>query len=144
MYGETLARRVRLQKREITITNADLTAVALTQTIALGNALPSNAILQGYSLNLVDAFDSPGAGSLDIQIGDDTLDDDSICAAFDAYTGSANEGLRSMGTVGIAYLGRPSGSQLELLLTATTDNLSTFTNGNLTVSVYFTEEHFAE
>lgn len=144
MYGDTLARQIRLQKRQVVLTNADLTAAALTQTIALGNILPSNAVLVGYNLLLTDAFDSPGAGSLDVQIGDDTTDDDSILAAFDAYTGSAFEGLRSVGTVGIAYMGIPSGLTLEILLTATVDNLSTFTNGNLTIQVWFTAEFFAE
>ena len=137
-WGETLARLIRPQTRSITLTDADLTAAALTQNIALGVALPDLAFITAHSLFLTTEFASPGAGSLDIQVGDDTNDDDSIVAAYDAYTGSANLGLWTNGdTIGINPTGDPSGSQLQLALTATTDNLNTFTAGSCTIKVYF-------
>jgi hypothetical protein len=137
-WADRDVRETGVQTRSFKFTNADLTTAGLTQAIDLGRALPANAWVLGYSLTLDDAFDSPGAGSLDVQIGDDTNDDDSICSAYDAYTGSANEGVSgSRGTAGIQPSGRPTGTQLSVLFTATTDNLNTFTNGDLDIEVAF-------
>lgn len=131
---------VNIDRRAQTYTNADLTAAALTQTINLGAALPATAFILGYRMNLADAFDSPGAGTLDIQLGDTVTDDDSLCAAFDGYTASTNEGAGWVqGTRGAQPNGPPTGTQLALLFTATVDNLSTFTNGDLDVEVFFVD-----
>jgi len=139
-YGDTLARQVRLKKRSINLTIADLTAVATSQLIDVGAALPSNAVIMGANIFLTTVFASPGAGSLDITLGDDTNDDDSIIAAYDAYTGSANLGLWTTGdTIGVNAYGTPSGSQLQLTLTSTTDNLSAFTTGDAQIDVWYFE-----
>ncbi len=139
--GETDFRPQRINSEYVTITNADLTESGNTETISLGDSLPLNALIVGYRLRLVDAFDSPGGGSLDVQIGDDTTDDDSVLAAYDAYTGSAFESatLWSVGTPGVRGGGMspPTGDQLEILLTSTTDNLDTFTNGDLDIEVFW-------
>jgi hypothetical protein len=129
-----------LQEREVQFTSADLVTAGNTQTNVLGAAIPATAMILGYTYNLVDAFDSPGAGSLDVQLGDDTTDDDSLCAAFDAYTASANEGAGLVqGTRGAQPNGPPTGAQLEVLFTSTVDNLDTFTNGDLTIRVIFVD-----
>ena len=139
-WGSTLARQIRLQKRSIALTHADLTTAGAIQVIDIGDALPATAVILAASLALTVVFASPGAGSLEIEVGDDTNDDNSIVAAFDAYTGSGNLGLTSRGdTVGIAPSGNPSGLQLALTLTATTDNLSTFTTGACQIDVWFLE-----
>ncbi len=137
--GDYLSRRNKLYCARTRLTNADLTAAALTQTIQLGSALPDTAAVAFVRCQLNDAFDSPGAGSLDLQVGDDTNDDDSLVAAMDLYTGSANEGVGWVAgdTRGAVPSGLPTGPQLEMLLTATTDNLSTFTNGDVEVEVYY-------
>ena len=124
--------------REVTITSTELTTAGATQSIVVGAAIPATAMILGYRYRLVDAFDSPGGASLDVQLGDDTTDPDSLCAAFDAYTASAYEGAGWVeGTRGVRPNGTPTGTQLELLFTATVDNLSTFTNGDLDVEISY-------
>lgn len=127
-----------IQSRTYQFTNADLTTAGLTQTINLGAVIPANARLVAWDYNLVDAFDSPGGATLDVQLGDTVTDDDSICSAFDAYTASANEGVPGGGTEGVGSHGlNISGQQLAALFTSTVDNLNTFTNGDLTITVLF-------
>lgn len=127
-------------RRAVSLTSADLTAAGLTQTINIGGVVSVNAMLCGYRMSLTDAFDSPGAGSLDIQLGDTVADDDAICAAFDGYTGSVAEGAGwQIGVPGVSPYGPATGTQLAALFTATVDNLNTFTNGDVDIEIFYRE-----
>ena len=124
--------------RSVRLTAADLTAAALTQTINVGAVTDDDFIPLAARMSLVDAFDSPGAGSLNVELGV-TGDTDAFIVTFDAYTGSAFEGTGwEAGTPNAApAIGFPmSNTQIVVLLTATTDNLDQFTNGDLTIEVY--------
>jgi len=60
-----------------------------------------------------------------------------MCAAFDAYTASANEGIGPcMGSPGPRVVGAPPANQLKVTWTSTTDDLDTFTNGELTIRAF--------
>jgi len=128
-----------VQMRQYQFTAADLTAAGVTQNIDLGAVMPANSYLLGWCYDLVDAFDNGAAATLDVQLGDDTIDDDFGCSAFDAFTASANEGVPGGGTEGVGSHGYPLGGlQLQTVWTLNADQLLNCTNGDLTITVLFT------
>jgi hypothetical protein len=128
-----------VQYRNYQYTNADLTAAGITQTINHGAALPANSYILAWSYDLVDAFDNGASANLDVTLGF-AADDDCICSAFDAFTGSANEGVTGGGTAGVGSFGYPvvAGGQLITVWTLNADQLQNCTNGDLTITVFFT------
>jgi len=128
-----------VQMRQYQFTAADLTAAGTTQTINLGAALPANTYIYGWSYDLQDAFDNGGMASIDVTLGF-AANDDCLCGAFDAFTGSANEAVPGGGTAGVGSNGYPlvAGGQLITVWTANADQLLNVTNGDLTITVLFT------
>jgi hypothetical protein len=127
-----------VQRRAVTYGHADLTATALTQSIVLGTAIPATAMILGYRIQLNEVFAGGAISAMDLQIGDDTNDDDSICAASDMFTGSTLLALAWVqGTRGVQPNGPPTGTQLEVLFTAVGANVDQATTGEVDVEVFY-------
>jgi len=127
-----------IQSRARTYGHADLTAAAFTQAINLGAALPATAMILGYRIQLNEVFAGGAIATMDMQIGDDTNDDDSLCAASDMFTGSALLALDWVqGTRGVQPNGPPTGTQLQVLFTATVANVDQATTGEVDVEVFY-------
>jgi hypothetical protein len=131
-----------IQYKEATITSADLTAAGVgPESENIGAAvLPAGAIIVGYSASLTDAFDNGAGASLAMEIGING-DVDAFEDGFNCYTGSPLEGVGATFVTRGPGVGCPpiagSSRQCTATFTAGGDTLANFTNGSVTVRVYY-------
>lgn len=123
-----------------TIAFGDLTDSDLSQTFQVGALdLPNGAVVLGTNYKLTDGFESPtGDGTescviTSVKVG---AIDVSVSADWDLYNGGANADGASTAA---AMMAPTSGGTCNAVITATADNLDTFTAGSVTVEVYFTK-----
>jgi hypothetical protein len=128
---------VALQKRTVTVGEADLTAAATTQTISIGAVLPANARVLGVSLHTHTAFTGGGSSALKLDIGT-SGDVDAIVAQADLFA-AAVDGEAPSCPAGIApnKLFATGGSQLTAKFTSTGGNVTVFTAGSVIIDVLF-------
>ena len=118
---------LRLQKRTVTVDEADLTGTS--QAVNIGVALPTNAVVLAHEIVVNEQ--ASGQSDLTIKIGG--TDDDAIVAAstdLDALGTGAYQG-----TLGTHPRGSFSGQQLTATFAAT--NLANLSAGNFTFNVWF-------
>jgi hypothetical protein len=133
-----------VKKRTVTITSADLTTAGVgPESENVGAVIPVNGVVLGYRAKLTDAFDNGAGVSLTMEIGHDN-DVDAYEDGIDVFTASALEGAGWVyGTTGPgigapAYDGTSTG-QVVATFTAGGDQLVNFTNGSVTVEVFYIE-----
>jgi hypothetical protein len=111
--------------------------------VDLGAVLTQNAVVIGYRVKLTDAFDNGSGVSLAMEVGHDN-DVDAYEDGFDCFTASALEGAgwtyTTMGVgVGVPAWDGTSTGQLQATFTAGADQLANFTNGSVTIEVFYVE-----
>lgn len=115
-----------VQSRALSLGFADLTDADGSQSFNLGAALPANAVLLGYSVNVTQAFGDGAAGVFTLDLGfagdlDNVLDGGALGAIAQLYGSAA--GRRSA---------------VQLLATVLADvNVTTATVGAATIEVFF-------
>ena len=133
-----------------TITTADLTAAANSQTITLADKIPAGAIVIARYVNLVTEFSGGGAGAVSIDLGDQA-DGDGWYDAQNVFTG-AGTGIKSTpltaapATAAGAYLAAGQACDVlavERTITVKFDadvNVKLLTAGSLGVNVFYVEQ----
>ena len=127
-------------KRTVQVTSADLTTAGVgPETENVGAVLPNTAVVIGYRINLVDAFDNGAGVSLDLEVGHSN-DVDAYEDGFDVFTGSALEGAGWTYVTTGPGIGAPAWDgtavgQCVAVFTAGGDQLANFTNGDVTIEV---------
>lgn len=120
-----------------TIAEADLTAAALSEALAIGGVLPSGARLVGWSLGegTLTLFSGGGATAATVKLGT-AGDDDAICTATSIFTGAT--GFPKTGTAGVlGFRGAPLGGE-QVKATFTSDvNVATLTAGSIIITLFF-------
>jgi len=127
-----------VMRRAVNITSADLTTAGVgPESENIGAVLPATAIILGYRINLVDAFDNGAGVSLAMEIGD-TTDVDALEDGHDVFTASAKEGVGWSYTTPGPGIGVPGlATQLVATFTAGADQLANFTNGDVDIEVFY-------
>jgi hypothetical protein len=117
-----------------TITHADLTAAATTESESLGGVLPTGAKLRSVSMTLNTDFSGGGVGSATMQLGIVGGDTDAVRTAEDVFTTAAN--IPITGTAGVlGYAGADlGGQQLGALFTVDTTTAA-LTAGSVTITI---------
>lgn len=131
---------LKVGSRTATITSADLTTAGVgPETENIGAVLPSaNCIILGYRINLTDAFDNGAGVSLAMELGDSDVD--SLEDGYDCFTGSTKEGVGFSYTTPGPGIGVPAlNTQLRATFTAGADQLANFTNGSVTIEIFYLE-----
>lgn len=124
----------------VNITSADLTTAGVgPETENIGAAISQSAIVTGYRISLVDAFDNGAGVSLTLEVGH-TNDVDAYEDGFDLFTGSAYEGAGYVYVTTGPGIGAPafdgtSVGQCVATITAGADQLANFTNGDVTIDI---------
>jgi hypothetical protein len=124
-----------VQKRVLAIGHADLTDADGSQTLNIGTALPTNAMILGVSIALATSFTGGGAGIVTVNIGS-AGDPDAIVANADLFA-AAVDGVASTFSDGIAPR---KIFALATQLTATVDadvDVADLTAGAATITVAF-------
>lgn len=130
-----------IEYREVTLTSDDLVAAGVgPESVNIGAVLPAGAVILGYGINLTDAFDNGAGVSLVMELGYNG-DVDAIEDGFNCFTGSPNEAQGYTFTTRGPGIGCPcivtSTRQLLATFTAGGDTLANFTNGSVTIRIYF-------
>ena len=118
---------MRLQKRTVTVGEAALTGASTT--VAIGAALPTNAVVLAHEI-IVNTQGVLAGNDLTVKIGG--TDDDAIVASTDLDALAAGS---YQGTLGVHPRGFFSAQQLNVIFAAA--NLATLSAGNWTVNVWF-------
>ena len=121
---------------------ADLTAAAVTQTIAFDDELPAGAIVVAASVDLPTDFAGPSITAMTVDVGDADVDrfinlTDIFTAAGPLVESQADAGVgldRSL--AGDAII--PTAVTPDLLFTATGANVNVATSGAMTANIYYT------
>lgn len=118
--------------QEVTITHADLTAAAATESVNLGAALPTNARVLGVESHLTTAFTGGTVSAIVCEAGH-AGDTDSLITARNIFTGAA----QTLPGNGVRPLGTYSGTQLTALFTATGGQVVALTAGSITFRIFY-------
>ncbi len=123
------------------IVPADLTAAAVTQTIAFDDALPAGALVIGASVDLVTDFSGGSVATAVTDVGDANID--RFIDGQDIFTG-AGPLTEAQGTPGIALDGSDGGVVPALVtpgvtVITTVANVDQITAGEMTAHIYFVE-----
>jgi hypothetical protein len=127
---------IALQKRTVTIGHADLTEATnnTAQAIAIGAALPANAVVLGHEVHVTTVFSGGSASAVTVDIGG--TDPDAIVDGMDIFTGAATGALT--GTAGVHPKGKFSAQTLTAtFLTDASHALLGLSAGALTITVWF-------
>lgn len=124
-----------------TITSDDLVAAGVgPESVNIGAALPAGAVILGYGINLTDAFDNGAGVSLAMEVGYNGHVD-AIEDGFNCFTGSPLEAAGWTFVTRGPGIGAPCivGSTRQCLATFTAgaDQLANFTNGSVTIRIYY-------
>ncbi|MFB3094409.1 MAG: hypothetical protein ACE10O_00950 [Candidatus Acidiferrales bacterium] len=113
----------------------DLTAAAATQSIDFDAALPADACIVGFGLDVTDLFVTAVAGNvgadLGVASGDTDVFLDGIAANMSAILGKKHSPA-GVGPVGLVGAITPS-----ILFTAAADDIGDATAGAMTADIYF-------
>lgn len=125
-----------VQVVSVTVGEADLTAAATSQAIAIGSSVPAGARILGASIRLTTPFTGGGATSCVVDIGS-TGDADALIDGANVFA-AAVDGQASTRPLGIAP-NKVFTSATQLNATFISDvNVSALTAGACVVDVYFT------
>lgn len=111
----------------------DWTTVGTSQTINLGAALPTNAVVLKVSVQQVEVVAGSSLSAFVIDVGD-TSDDDCHVDGLDIFGGTAGQRYEKPGA---RVAGTDSASQLKAIFTSTGCNLSALTAGQVDVVVVY-------
>lgn len=118
-----------------TITHEDLTAAALTQSIALGT-LPTLARFRAGSVKLNTAFSGGSATAVTLSLGG--TDDDGLIASRDIFTGASTaETFTPLGVQAAAALAVQLGGQAIAAKFTSDVNVALLTAGSVTITLIF-------
>ena len=117
-----------------TITHADLTAAAVSESIALLTP-PANSFLVAHQITLGTAFSGGSVSAAVLDLGG--TDADAIIDGADVFTGAS--ALARSGTAGINPRGNFGSQALAALFVATGDNVVNLTAGSITIDLVFAE-----
>lgn len=124
----------RPKRRTLTITTADLTASAGSQSIDIGAALPAGACVIGAWLALATTFSGGGASSCTADLGVKGGDTDSLIDGADLFT-AAGEISSPAGVLPAGHYGAIT----PAVVIAADVNVDTLTAGSVTVNILYTE-----
>jgi hypothetical protein len=122
-----------VQKVTTTIGFAQLTAAALTQSIALGTVLPANARILTRELRLATPFSGGAIGSTTASVG--LAGGTEVVNAANVFTGAPAAQKGPDGVDPFELL--PTGGQLQVTFTSTVANVNAATAGALTIDVMY-------
>lgn len=120
-----------VQYETVTLTTADFTAAALTQTYDIGTQLPAGAKVITREVIRTTALSGTGITDVKAEIGT-VGDPDAIMTSLDVDTGT---GTALKGSDGVNPEGSYGGLTLKLKLTAVGANISAIDAGEVTVNV---------
>ncbi len=131
------------QKKTVTVGHADLTSAVdnAAQSIAIGTALPANAIVLAVVMTLTTQFTGGGASALVVDVGwSGALE--SLIKDFDAFGSTASGAKYNKGAAAATLLvNGPTTADAKALLATFTPDASTngvdFTAGAMTFDVYY-------
>lgn len=125
-----------LREHVVTLTTDDLTASATTQTIEL-LSLPKGSLVWGAVMMLTTAFDDSGSSSLTVQVGDGA-DPNRFVSAAQVHVDGTEVAAAALPSTDVPYA-YATADTVDILFTSGTDDLDTYTAGQLTVVIYYTD-----
>ncbi len=129
---------VNLGTRSLRVQHGDLTDAddGDSQTLNIGEALPTGAVVLAVEINIATLFSGGGATAVAVDIGG--TDTDALCDGHDVFTG-ASTGRLSPSTYGVHQMGVFSAEQLSITFTPDgSHDLADLDAGDLTVTIWYT------
>jgi hypothetical protein len=127
-----------IQKRQLVMTEADLTTAGAAQALNIGAALPANSTVLGVSIHDVTAFSGASVADMTIDVGS-SGDVDALVDGADVFGAAVVDGSATM-TAGIQPNKHFTAStQLIATFRCGTDDVADATAGGCTIDVLFVE-----
>ena len=132
---------LRVKKRQLQVTHADLTAAATSEAIDIGSAFGDDVVVLGCLIDVTTLFSGGSVSAITAEVGIDSGDTDAMMTALDVFTGAATGKKTGYGVGPAGWYG---GIQPSILFSATGDNVVNLTAGDLTVTIYYIDGALAE
>ena len=135
-HDASISATVALQKRTVTVTEADLTDAVNgeAQAVNVGAVLPANAVVLAHEVNVATLFSGGGATAVKLDLGGTSTT--AIVNQMDVFTGAATGALSPR--TGEHAQGKFSAQQLVATFTPDAGhNLNALTAGSVTITVWF-------